>query len=73
MPGNQRTGLLFELSAAPDSSQQQVDIGRLLMRRPVAAFALVPRPALLFAAGAVAGALGGRPSTHWPIAGLVAW
>jgi hypothetical protein len=51
-------GPLFELSAAPDAGQQQVDVGRLLVRRPVAVFALLPRPAVLFAAGAVAGALG---------------
>ncbi|BDA48379.1 probable envelope ADP,ATP carrier protein, chloroplastic [Coccomyxa sp. Obi] len=59
-PLHARTGApVFELAAAaPAGSAQNVDLGRLLVRRPVAAIALVPKPALLFAAGAVAGALG---------------
>lgn len=53
---------VFELAAAaPAGSAQNVDLGKLLVRRPVAAIALVPKSALLFAAGAVAGALGTPP------------
>lgn len=62
-PLHARTGApVFELAAAvPAGSAQNVDLGRLLVRRPVAAIALVPKSALLFAAGAVAGALGTPP------------
>lgn len=53
---------VFELAAAPAiGSTQDIDLGKLLMRRPVAAVALVPKSGVLFAAGAVAGALGDRP------------
>ncbi len=59
-PLHARSGTpVFELAAAaPAGSAHNIDMGRLLVRRPVAAVALVPKSALLFAAGAVAGALG---------------
>lgn len=54
---------MFELAAAelwPRSSPPRAapQLGELLLRRPEAALALVPRPAVLFLAGAVAGAIG---------------
>lgn len=49
--------LTFELSSA-SGSVEKPRIGRLLVRRPVAAVALVPQPLVLFTAGALAGALG---------------
>lgn len=58
----QGRGPVLELAAAPPSggTAQEVTLGKLLVRRPVAAIALVPKSAVLFAAGAVAGALGAR-------------
>jgi Mitochondrial carrier protein len=51
---------LFELAAVDDRDQdiRRAQTGRILLRRPVAALALVPRPAVLFLAGALAGAIG---------------
>ena len=48
----------FELAAAEEGSLTGPSIGTLLAKRPVAALALIPRSAVLFGAGAVAGALG---------------
>ena len=49
---------VFELGEAMTTSSQAPKFGELLMRRPVAAAALVPNAVILFSAGAVAGALG---------------
>lgn len=49
---------VFELSRCQRRQKGKPAFGRLLFKRPVAAVALVPEPAVLFAAGAVAGALG---------------
>ena len=48
---------VFELCHSRRAGKQP-EFGELLMRRPVAAVALVPQPIILFSAGAVAGALG---------------
>ena len=49
---------MFELGEALDRSNRGPKFGELLIRRPVAATALLPNSAVLFTAGAVAGALG---------------
>ena len=49
---------VFELGEVLTTSSQAPRFGELLMRRPVAAAALVPNSVILFTAGAVAGALG---------------
>ena len=48
----------YELAEAQGAQPGQPSLGHLLVKRPVAAIALVPKSAVLFAAGAVAGALG---------------
>lgn len=48
------------------SSSGRATPGTLLLRRPVALLALVPRPLVLFAAAAVAGAVG-APSQPWAV------
>lgn len=50
--------LLFELSTSEGSRDRRPSVGNLLVRRPVAAVALLPQPLVLFSAGAFAGALG---------------
>lgn len=52
------SNLVFDLSSEVDKKEQRPRIGRLLVRRPVAAVALLPQPLVLFGAGACAGALG---------------
>ena len=51
---------VFEIAAVDDKGGRKAAprLGELLVRRPEAALALVPRPAVLFLAGAVAGAIG---------------
>ena len=49
---------VFELSRGKHRGRCKPNFGRLLVKRPVAAVALIPEPAVLFTAGAVAGALG---------------
>ncbi len=49
---------VFELGEVLTTSSQAPKFGELLLRRPVAAAALVPNSVILFTAGAVAGALG---------------
>ena len=49
---------VFELGEVSGASGQVPKFGELLVRRPVAAAALVPNSVILFTAGAVAGALG---------------
>lgn len=49
---------VFELSQAKRSRHGKPQLGQLLIKRPVAAIALVPEPAILFTSGAIAGALG---------------
>ena len=54
---------VYELAAAgdnlrPSPPRAAPQLGELLLRRPEAALALVPRPAVLFFAGALAGAIG---------------
>lgn len=54
---------VYELAAAGDNLRSSPpraapQLGELLLRRPEAALALVPRPAVLFFAGALAGAIG---------------
>ena len=51
-------GPAYELAEAQGAHPGQPSLGHLLVKRPVAAIALVPKSAVLFAAGAVAGALG---------------
>jgi len=48
----------FELGEVSSRSSQAPKFGELLVRRPVAATALLPKSVVLFTAGAVAGALG---------------
>ena len=48
---------VFELACSRRAGKQP-EFGELLLRRPVAAVALVPQPIILFSAGAMAGALG---------------
>ena len=55
---SQSSNLIFELSAAAEREAGELSIGRLLVRRPVAAVGLLPQPLVLFSAGACAGALG---------------
>lgn len=52
---------VFELGEVSGTSSQAPRFGELLVRRPVAAAALVPNSVILFSAGAVAGALGMAP------------
>lgn len=56
---------VFELSEAC-CCRKGPSAGELLVRRPVAMLALVPKPLVLFTAGAVAGAIGEflLPSSH---------
>ncbi len=49
---------MFELGEVSSRSNQAPKFGELLVRRPVAATALLPNSVVLFTAGAVAGALG---------------
>ena len=49
---------VFELGEVMSTSSRAPKFGELLVRRPVAAAALVPNSVILFTAGAVAGALG---------------
>ena len=51
---------VFELGQVLEGSSQNPRFGDLIIRRPTAAVALLPNSAVLFTAGAVAGALG------WP-------
>jgi hypothetical protein len=48
---------LFELSESCCAGKRP-SVGRLLVRRPIAVLAVIPKPAVLFTAGAVAGAIG---------------
>lgn len=63
-PRRRHSASNFELAAAEAWSgfllpyRGAPQLGELLLRRPEAALALVPRPAVLFLAGAVAGAIG---------------
>ena len=55
----------FELAQAEPGSGR-LTCGQLLVSRPVAALAVLPRPLVLFAAGAVSGAIGAPgPSGGW--------
>ena len=47
---------VYEIAEAEDL--QAPGVGQLVFRRPVAALALVPRPVVLFIAGAIAGGIG---------------
>jgi hypothetical protein len=49
---------VFELAEVTERGGQVPRFGELLIRRPVAATALLPKSVVLFTAGAVAGALG---------------
>ena len=49
---------VFELAAG----NNMPTVGQLLLHRPVAALALVPKPVVLFTAGALAGAIGAAPA-----------
>lgn len=55
---SQSSNLVFNLSSVSDQRAEQPRLGKLLVRRPVAAVALLPQPLVLFSAGACAGALG---------------
>eukprot|EP00884_Botryococcus_braunii_P015171 jgi/Botrbrau1/23655/Bobra.55_2s0038.1 len=48
---------IFEISETC-SAVDRPGVGQLLLRRPIAVLALIPKPAVLFTAGAVAGAIG---------------
>ena len=52
---------VFELAEITERGGQVPRFGELLIRRPVAATALLPKSVVLFTAGAVAGALGDVP------------
>jgi len=68
-----RCGPIFELSKGPGREafeDRRPNVGKLLVNRPVAAVALIPKPLVLFAAGAAAGALG-EPFTFHPLATLL--
>ena len=52
---------VFELAEVTERGGQVPRFGELLIRRPVAATALLPNSVVLFTAGAVAGALGEAP------------
>ena len=49
---------VFELGQVLEGSSQNPKFGDLVVRRPTAAVALLPSSAVLFTAGALAGALG---------------
>jgi hypothetical protein len=56
-----RRGPVFELSEGQGREaigDRRPIFGKLLVKRPLAAVALIPQPVVLFAAGATAGALG---------------
>ena len=55
---------IFELCSSPQGASEKSHLGRLLVRRPVAAVALLPQPLVLFSAGACAGALGKQLLCH---------
>ena len=50
--------LVFTLSSAGPKTSSRAHIGNLIVKRPLAAVALLPQPLVLFSAGAFAGALG---------------
>ncbi len=52
---------VFELAEMVEGGGPLPGFGELLLRRPIAATALLPKSAVLFTAGAVAGALGEAP------------
>ena len=53
----------FEL-ATVDAIEGRPQAGKLLVSRPLAALAVLPRPLVLFAAGAVSGAIGAQRNAH---------
>ena len=54
---NRRQLPCFEL-AVSDPNQNRPNVQYLLSQRPIAVLSLIPRPAVLFAAGAISGAIG---------------
>ena len=58
---------VFELAEVIERGGQVPRFGELLIRRPVAATALMPKSVVLFTAGAVAGALGEAPPAPAPV------
>lgn len=55
--GGKHTAPVFEISESCCTGKGP-GVGKLLFRRPIAVLALIPKPAVLFTAGAVAGAIG---------------
>lgn len=66
--GVRDANLLFVLSSTDSVEKRRFRIAGLLVKRPLAAVALLPQPLVLFSAGALAGAIGKlQPSrsTNW--------